>query len=107
MTGSAIIVCSAKAGISVGAEKAWKYCENQALPRLLYISKTDEDNSDYNAALLRERLRQEHRPVVAPHLGREQEGYRHHRRTAQAGSEFNATGGRVEIEVPENKHPVL
>ena len=55
---AAVIVCSAKAGISVGAEKAWKYCEKNNLPRLIYISKIDEENSDYNAAFaaLRERF---------------------------------------------------
>ena len=55
---AAVIVCSAKSGMSVGAEKAWKYCEARKMPRILYISKTDEDNSDYNAAFntLRERF---------------------------------------------------
>ena len=43
---AAILVCSAKDGVSVGLEKAWKYCEERKLPRLIYISKTDEDNAD-------------------------------------------------------------
>ena len=65
---AAIIVCSAKSGMSVGAEKAWKYCTARKLPRLLYISKTDEDNSDYNAAFatLRERFGKNIAPLVAP-----------------------------------------
>ena len=46
---AAVIVCSAKDGVSVGLEKAWKYCEERNMPRFIYISKTDEDNSDYNA----------------------------------------------------------
>ena len=46
---AAIIVCSAKDGVSVGLEKAWKYCEERNMPRFIYISKVDEDNSDYNA----------------------------------------------------------
>ena len=46
---AAIIVCSAKDGISVGLEKAWRYCEERDMPRFIYISKTDEENSDYNA----------------------------------------------------------
>ena len=46
---AAIIVCSAKDGISVGLEKAWKYCEERNMPRFIYISKTDEENADYNA----------------------------------------------------------
>ena len=46
---AAILVCSAKDGITVGFEKAWKYCEERNMPRFIYISKVDEDNSDYNA----------------------------------------------------------
>ena len=52
---AAVIVCSAKAGMSVGAEKAWKLCESRKLPRVLYISKTDEEHADFNAARSEER----------------------------------------------------
>ena len=65
---AAIIVCSAKDGISVGLEKAWKYCEERNMPRFIYISKTDEDNADYNATfdVLRERFGKKIAPVVVP-----------------------------------------
>ncbi len=65
---AAIIVCSAKDGISVGLEKAWKYCEERNMPRFIYISKTDEDNSDYNKTFeaLRERYGNKIAPVVVP-----------------------------------------
>ena len=65
---AAIIVCSAKDGISVGLEKAWRYCEQRDMPRFIYISKTDEDNSDYNATFtaLRERFGNKIAPVVVP-----------------------------------------
>ena len=65
---AAIIVCSAKDGISVGLEKAWKYCEERNMPRFIYISKTDEDNSDYNATFeaLRERFGNKVAPIVVP-----------------------------------------
>ncbi|MDY3281963.1 elongation factor G [Dysosmobacter sp.] len=65
---AAIIVCSAKDGISVGLEKAWKYCEERNMPRFVYISKTDEDNSDYNATFdaLRERFGKKIAPIVVP-----------------------------------------
>ena len=36
---AAILVCSAKDGVSVGLEKAWKYCEERKLPRLIYVSR--------------------------------------------------------------------
>ena len=65
---AAVIVCSAKDGVSVGLEKAWKYCEERNMPRFIYISKTDEDNSDYNATFeaLRERFGKKIAPVVVP-----------------------------------------
>ena len=65
---AAIIVCAAKdRGVSVGAEKAWKACEERALPRMIYISKTDEENSDYQATLaaLREKFGNSIAPVTA------------------------------------------
>ena len=65
---AAILVCSAKDGITVGFEKAWKYCEERNMPRFVYISKVDEDNSDYNATFeaLRERYGNKIAPVVVP-----------------------------------------
>ena len=65
---AAIIVCSAKDGITVGFEKAWKYCEERNMPRFIYISKVDEDNADYNATFdaLREKYGNKIAPVVVP-----------------------------------------
>ena len=65
---AAIIVCSAKDGISVGFETVWKYCEERNMPRFIYISKTDEENSDYNATFnaLRERYGNKIAPLVVP-----------------------------------------
>ncbi|WP_186566508.1 elongation factor G [Lawsonibacter celer] len=106
---AAVIVCSAKAGISVGAEKAWKLCERRKLPRVLYISKTDEDNSDYNAAFesLRERFGKNIAPVVAPIWNADKKVIGIidvlHKRAFEAGPK----GERVEIDVPEDKLAVL
>ena len=65
---AAILVCSAKDGVSVGLERAWKYCEERGLPRLIYVSKTDEDNADYSATVeaLREKYGNSIAPVAAP-----------------------------------------
>ena len=65
---AAILVLSAKDGITVGFEKAWKYCEERNMPRFIYISKVDEDNADYNATFeaLRERYGNKVAPVVVP-----------------------------------------
>ncbi len=68
---AAILVLSAKDGITVGFEKAWKYCEERNMPRFVYISKVDEDNADYNGTFeaLRERYGNKIAPVVAPIWG--------------------------------------
>ncbi len=65
---AAILVCSAKDGITVGFEKAWKYCEMRKMPRCIYISKLDEDNSDFNATLeaIREKYGTKIAPIVVP-----------------------------------------
>ena len=65
---AAILVISAKDGITVGFEKAWKYCEERNMPRFVYISKVDEDNSDYNATVesLREKYGNKIAPLVVP-----------------------------------------
>ena len=65
---AAILVVSAKDGVTVGFEKAWKYCEERNMPRFVYISKVDEDNSDYNATFeaLREKYGNKIAPVVVP-----------------------------------------
>ena len=65
---AAVIVCSAKDGMTVGLEKAWKYCQERNMPRFIYISKVDEENADYNAtfAALREKFGNKIAPVVVP-----------------------------------------
>jgi elongation factor G len=63
-----IIVCAAKDGLSVGAEKAWKQVASRKLPRAFYISKIDEENGDFEATYgaLREKYGTSVCPVFAP-----------------------------------------
>lgn len=104
-----IIVCSAKSGMSVGAEKAWKYCEARKLPRVLYISKTDEDNSDYNAAFatLRERFGKNIAPLVAPIWDADKKVIGIIDVLQKRAFEVGPKGERIEIDVPEDKLSVL
>lgn len=44
----AVIVISGKAGLEVGAEKAWELCEKNKLARIIYVSDMDVENADYN-----------------------------------------------------------
>lgn len=105
---AAVIVCSAKGGISVGAEKAWKYCEQHKLPRILYISKTDEDNSDYNSAFesLRARFGKNIAPVVAPIWDESKKVIGIIDVLNKRAYEI-VKGQRNEIPVPENKQDVV
>ncbi|MFI3250355.1 MAG: elongation factor G [Eubacteriales bacterium] len=105
---AAIIVCSAKDGISVGLEKAWKYCEGRKMPRAIYISKTDEENSDYNKTFeeLRERFGNKIAPVVVPIWDDD-------KRITGIIDVLNKRayemqdGKRIEIELPEEKLEVV
>ena len=79
------------------------------MPRFIYISKTDEENSDYNAAFntLRERFGKNIAPVVAPIWDESKKVVGIIDVLHKRAFEFGPGGGRVEIEVPENKKPVL
>ncbi|WP_295580692.1 elongation factor G [uncultured Oscillibacter sp.] len=105
---AAVIVCSAKDGISVGLEKAWKYCEERNMPRFVYISKTDEDNSDYNATFnaLREHFGKKIAPVVVPIWDGDKKVTGIIDVLNKRAYEMQALK-RVEIEVPEDKEPVI
>ena len=105
---AAIIVCSAKDGIFVGLEKAWKYCEERNMPRFIYISKTDEDNSDYNATFdaLRAKYGNKIAPVVVPIWDDNKKVIGIIDVLNKRAYEMK-NGKREEIEVPENKQGVL
>ncbi len=105
---AAVIVCSAKGGMSVGAEKAWKWCETHKLPRILYISKTDEENSDYNAAFetLREKFGKNVAPVVAPIWDESKKVIGIIDVLNKRAYDIEG-GKRHEIPVPDNKQDVL
>ena len=105
---AAIIVCSAKDGVSVGLEKAWKYCEERNMPRFIYISKTDEDNSDYNQTFeaLREKYGNKIAPVVVP-IWDENKKVTGIIDVLNKRAYEMQNGKRVEIEIPEGKEDVI
>ena len=105
---AAIIVCSAKDGISVGLEKAWKYCEERNMPRFIYISKTDEENSDYNATFeaLRARFGNKIAPVVVPIWDENKKVIGIIDVLNKRAYEMRG-GKREEIELPEGKDEVV
>ena len=66
-----VMVCSAKDGLSVGADRAWKMLRDRNQPRLIYISRCDEENSDMNAtvAALKDKFGAAVTPIVYPIMG--------------------------------------
>lgn len=65
---SGVIVCSAKDGITVGLEKAWKYLADLKLPAAFFVSRIDEENGSYEGvySALREKYGTSVCPMIAP-----------------------------------------
>lgn len=61
---TAIIACSTKDGISVGFEKSWSAVSANKLPRAIYISKIDEENSNVDDVI--DALRKKYGTSVCP-----------------------------------------
>ena len=58
------ILLTAKDGLSVGAERSWKYLKAANLPTAFVVSKADEEHGDYFAVV--EALRAKYGSIVAP-----------------------------------------
>ena len=106
-----VLVCASKDGLSVGAERGWKYLQSQKKPCIIYISKEDEENANFSTTLeaLRENLSKSIAPVVAPI-------WDENKRTIGIIDVLNKKaykipddkkGKRVEIPIPENKVHVV
>ena len=61
---AALIVVSGKAGPEVGTEKAWDYCEEMKLPRMMFVNMMDDENADFNRTL--GQMRKKFGKAIAP-----------------------------------------
>ncbi|MEA4894876.1 MAG: elongation factor G [Oscillospiraceae bacterium] len=97
-----IIVCSAKDGLNVGAEKAWKMLSEAKKPRAIFISKSDEENANYEKAFasLRDKFGVSVCPMIAPIIEGEKITGLIEVATRKA-YKFDAKGKRTEVPVPE------
>src|SRR3972149_4444644 len=43
----AVICVDATSGVQVGTEMVWNYCEENKLPRLIFVNKMDRENADF------------------------------------------------------------
>ncbi len=48
---SAVIAVSAAAGIEVGTEQAWTYCQEAGLARIIFINKMDRENANFQKSV--------------------------------------------------------
>lgn len=61
---AALIVLSGKSGLTVGAEKAWKYAEDAGIPKMIFINKVDDERVNYYGVL--DQLREKYGKRIAP-----------------------------------------
>ena len=64
VAGCGLIVVSAKDGVNVGTEKAWRMVRGKKLPSFFYVSKIDEENANFDNVY--ENLRGQFGNSVAP-----------------------------------------
>lgn len=98
----AIIVVSGKAGIEVGTEKAWEFCEKYKLPRIIFVTDMDVDNASFRQVV--EDLTERYGKSIAPfHLPiRENEKFVGYVNVVSETGNRWTTGGKVEeCPVPE------
>jgi len=50
---AAVIVVNCKAGIEPGTEKAWDFCEEHNLPRIIFVTNMDDDKASYRELILK------------------------------------------------------
>ncbi len=60
----ALIVVQAKSGVEVGTEKAWEYCEELGLPRMIFINGMDDENVEIDKVV--EELKAKFGKSIAP-----------------------------------------
>ena len=64
VAGAAVIVVNGKAGVQVGTQKAWDFCEKNHLPRLIFVTNMDDDNASYKTVVAQ--LEELYGPKIAP-----------------------------------------
>jgi elongation factor G len=64
----AVVLVTAEKGVEVGTELTWRYAEERKLPRMVFITKLDRENSSFDRALtsLREHFGKRIAPLHVP-----------------------------------------
>ena len=99
---AAIIVISGKGGVQVGAEKAWKFCEERNLPRMFFVTGMDNDDVSYREIV--EKLQELYGKKIAPlHMPIRENGkfVGYVNIVKKAGRKYVAKGKKEECPVPD------
>ncbi len=65
---SAVLTVAAKSGVQIETVKLWRRLEDRGMPRLVFVTKMDEDRADFNQALsdLGSKFEKTFVPVIIP-----------------------------------------
>jgi elongation factor G len=68
VTDGAVITVGAAAGVEVGTEKVWEYCQARGLPRVFFVSMMDKEHADFHKAYqeIKSQLTEKVIPVEIP-----------------------------------------
>ena len=105
-----VLVCASKDGLSVGAERCWKYLKTANRPCIIYISKEDEDNANFSLTFdaLRAKFGSSLAPMVIPIWDEDKHTVGIIDVLYKKAYRIEGTPGkRVEIPIPENKQKVV
>ncbi len=61
---SACIVVGAVSGVIVGTEKAWDYCKEYKIPRIMFVNQMDRENANFNKVI--DQLKELYGTSIAP-----------------------------------------
>ncbi len=64
VTDSACIVVGAVSGVTVGTEKAWDYCSEHNIPKLIFVNQMDRENANFTKVL--DQLKEMYGTAIAP-----------------------------------------
>ena len=106
---AAVIVINGKAGIEVGTQKAWEYCEKHNLPRIMFVTGMDDDHASFRQVvedldrLYGKRIAPFHQPI------REQEKFVGFVNVVKmAGRRFiDAKGNYEDFDIPDYSYEYL
>ena len=103
-----MITVSAKSGIHVGTKKAYECAVEHKTPHMFVVTKIDDDNANYSNVItkLKTEFGSSVCPLVVP-LIKDNKIVSYYDLLAMKNYKYGPKGERIEIDVPDDKKPVL